>query len=289
MLSKHRGDIIGKEVEEKVFNEIRRALEHLQVKSTIVISGWKQFSNIKKQHLELELDFIIIAPGLIFHIEVKRTCDTESKEKGLVQLQNGLELIQSNIPFSQKSEWKYIRSIYFEFFDHDNQTEDLEKPCQKCRPFVLGPGDDFAEVWKSLVPKTEPALTEIGLNCLKFLLCSMFLHKEVITNQQVIDYTEGFIEDASKPENIIFWTKEQFEVLFSERQTRVAFISQFGTGKTTLLKARARLLLEQGCQVVFIIFSSTDDEKESLLVRGYRQEFTGFTDKVYIYPLNKSG
>jgi len=252
------------------------------VKNTVVISGWK----LKDKRKQLELDFVIIAPGFIFHIEVKKSRTQRNQESGLEQLQKGLDLIQSSIPFPDNHGWKYIRSIYFGEDQNDGSTV---KPCQRCQQFVLGSADDFSQVWGSLVSTSELALAETGLNCIKFFLHSMYLHKERITNQDVIDYTEDLIEQNSRPVNIIFWTSVQYEVLFNESHTRVAFISQFGTGKTTLLKAKARFLLEGGHQVVFAIFASTEDDKESLLIRGYRHEFEAYGDRIKIYGLNKTG
>ncbi len=47
----------------------------------------------------------------------------------------------------------------------------------------------------------------------------------------------------------------------------------FGTGKTTLLKAKAKELLAKGEQVVIISFECTESSTESILTIQWRAEF----------------
>jgi len=65
----------------------------------------------------------------------------------------------------------------------------------------------------------------------------------------------------------------QYNVLKNEEKKRVVFCSPFGTGKTILLKAKAKELLARKERVVFIIFGDKDSSQESLLTISYRSEF----------------
>ena len=73
----------------------------------------------------------------------------------------------------------------------------------------------------------------------------------------------------------LFWTSAQYSVLNDDDETkrRVLFTSPFGTGKTILLKAKARKLLIKGEKVVFVIFNDPNASNDSLLTFTYRLEF----------------
>jgi hypothetical protein len=70
----------------------------------------------------------------------------------------------------------------------------------------------------------------------------------------------------------------QYNVLKNEEKRRVIFCSPFGTGKTILLKAKAKELLARKERVVFIIFGDKDSSRESLLTITYRSEFENISN-----------
>jgi hypothetical protein len=94
-----------------------------------------------------------------------------------------------------------------------------------------------------------------------------------------LDYTEEKIEKMSTPEKLFFWSKTQFALLHDSRKKRMVFTSHFGTGKTVLLKAKAKQLIEKEENVVFIFFGGP--ESYTLLRNTLHQEF-GNSDHVNI-------
>ncbi len=70
----------------------------------------------------------------------------------------------------------------------------------------------------------------------------MFQCDQVFSKTDVANYTVETAEKINVVKNqLFFWTKHQKNVLESNKR-RVIFTSEFGTGKTTLLKAKAKQL-----------------------------------------------
>jgi hypothetical protein len=70
----------------------------------------------------------------------------------------------------------------------------------------------------------------------------MFQSDQVFSKTDVANYTEQAAERMYANENkIFFWTNYQ-KTLIDKNPKRVLFTSEFGTGKTALLKAKAKQL-----------------------------------------------
>jgi SpoVK/Ycf46/Vps4 family AAA+-type ATPase len=70
----------------------------------------------------------------------------------------------------------------------------------------------------------------------------MFQREQLFTKTDVANYTIQAAEKMFEFENkTFFWTKHQ-KALIDTSPKRVLFTSEFGTGKTTLLKAKAKQL-----------------------------------------------
>jgi hypothetical protein len=126
---------------------------------------------------------------------------------------------------------------------------------------------------------------------LKVLLHQMFQQGDCVTKKDLLEYTRDKCESVSSSANIFFWSNVQYNVLSEPKLKRVAFNSQFGTGKTILLKEKARSLIRENknCKIVFVVFEDSNATKESLLMKTYREEFRSFTANVILYSLKTNG
>jgi hypothetical protein len=119
----------------------------------------------------------------------------------------------------------------------------------------------------------------------------MFQQGDCVTKKDLLDYTKDKCESVSSSENIFFWSNVQYNVLSEPKLKRVAFNSQFGTGKTILLKEKVRSLLRENrnCKIVFVVFEDRDATKESLLMKTYREEFRSSKANVKLCSLKTNG
>jgi hypothetical protein len=129
------------------------------------------------------------------------------------------------------------------------------------------------------------------------MLMYMFEREQIFTNTDVANYAAQtsermFVADRQ----MFFWTKHQ-KRLVDYNPKRVLFTSAFGTGKTTLLKAKAKELgRERHFQVlkskskeidssagniIFVVFTDQD----ALLVQSLQSELEDFKNYIKIVPL----
>jgi hypothetical protein len=270
--------IAGCEEEEKVFAKIQSTLEKSNTKDTVVFSGW----NVKGQD-SCEFDFLIVSEPLktIFQIEVKKTNARKTRNSAKEQLQKGQNLLKTRISFPKEENWQHVKYMFFALNEKQEVFIASDSPfCCSCQPYILGPGTDFSVWWekmtsnlshlKSQSPST-PFNRDIYKQAIQVLTHQMYIQQDCITNQNLLNYTEEKIEKISTPEKLFFWSKIQFPLLHDSRKKRMVFTSHFGTGKTVLLRAKAKQLIEKGEKIVFIFFGSTDSY--SLLRTTLQEEF----------------
>jgi hypothetical protein len=131
----------------------------------------------------------------------------------------------------------------------------------------------------------------------QFLLMYMFQREQVFSKTDVPGYTTQAAEKMFETENkTFFWTKHQ-KTLLNSNPKRVLFTSEFGTGKTTLLKAKATQLgrkrhLQQmknkskpiessSGKIFFVVFTGQD----GLLFQSLKSEMEELEDHVEIVSL----
>jgi transcription termination factor NusB len=239
-LKKYDATIVGGIEEEKVYTNLSLSLQENNVKNTVVINGLK--AKTQSGMVTGEFDFLIVSEPLqtIFHIEVKKSCSKNTSDSAAKQLDRGLKLIENAIPFPEEETWNYVRLMYFGF---DKQKSEIF--CSECQKFVLGTSQ---EIWPEITKNIENLTNQNQLkstyrNILNFFLYNMYKQGNG-TAEQLINETTATTDAMTTLKNIFFWSKEQLTVLHDTKETkRIAFASEFGTGKTVLLKAKARELL----------------------------------------------
>jgi hypothetical protein len=240
-LKKFDNTITGGIEEENFFNNLRKSLYKNNVKNTVCINGFKEKA---PSGMETgEFDFLIVSAPLqtIFHVEVKRTCSKNTADSAAKQLDRGLKLFQDKIPFPEKEKWKYVRMMCFGI---DDQKDSIF--CSECQSYVLGP---IADVWTEItknIKQADQATTsrETYLNILKYILYEMFKQESCVTAQQLTEETRKTSNEMSTMKNIFFWSKEQLNIMRATQDSkRIALTSEFGTGKTILLKEKAKELI----------------------------------------------
>jgi hypothetical protein len=84
----------------------------------------------------------------------------------------------------------------------------------------------------------------------------MFQREQVFTKTDLANYTTEAAEKMFVQKETFFWTKHQ-KLLIDSSPKRVLFTSEFGTGKTTLLKAKIKQLSCKD-QTFFVFFTEQD-------------------------------
>jgi SpoVK/Ycf46/Vps4 family AAA+-type ATPase len=125
----------------------------------------------------------------------------------------------------------------------------------------------------------------------------MFQREQLFTKTDLANYATEAAEKMFEFNNkTFFWTKHQ-KALIDSSPKRVLFTSEFGTGKTTLLKAKAKQLAKErhlqhlkdkskktessSGRVFFVVFIGED----ALLTHSLKSEMEHLKDHVEIISL----
>jgi DNA replication protein DnaC len=232
----------------------------------------------------------------IFQIEVKKTNARKTRNSAKEQLQKGQKLFKTRIPFPKEENWQHVKYLFFALNEKKEVFIAADPPfCCRCQPYILGPATDFSVWWGQMTANlshlhsqtsSTPLNRDIYKQAIQVLTHQMYIQQDCITNQNLLDYTEEKIEKISTPEKLIFWSKTQFPLLHDSRKKRIVFTSHFGTGKTVLLRAKAKQLIEKGEKIVFIFFGSSDSYS---LLRNTLQDELGHSNQVKILTLKCTG
>ncbi len=126
----------------------------------------------------------------------------------------------------------------------------------------------------------------------------MFQREQIFSMTAVAKYTVQTADNMNVMKNqLFFWTNHQKNIVDSN-QKRVLFTSEFGTGKTTLLKAKATQLGKErryhhlknkgkqnassAGKIFFVVFTGQD----ALLTQSLISEMEGLKGHVEIVSLN---
>ena len=278
-LKKHDKNLLGAKEEELLFNKLRSTLTKHGVQNTVVINGWKD--NGSNERAMREFDFLIVSEPLktIIHIEAKRSYSILNQEKGSEQLKKGLDFAMENLPFPKDEGWNYSRVLYFgRGKERKSQDEETMSICPKCQLFFLDFDKNLDEWWNEISQPIDVSMpnvtsTSTYIKICKFLFHQMFQQGQCVTQNDITRHTEETALAIATFENIIFWSNEQYSLMNDAQKTRVIFTSPFGTGKTTLIKAKAKEFLKNNCKVTFVLFEETDTSQETLLKKTYQLEF----------------
>ena len=288
-------------------------MQAFNLKNSLVINGWKDNgfkpkssgSGVKRSHdgevkdsqikhrEQREHDFLIISDPFktVFLIEVKKNQNYNSESKAAQQLKRGFTFFEESLVFPKEEKWNFVRVMYF---------EETKGVCPNCSAFVLTPDTNFNEWWKKFElqnqeqrsHKKDSILNECSYlqNC-KFLLHQMFKQSQVITEADITKNSEDFLEKScntnlhkteTNKKGLCFLTRVQFSLFHDPSMRRVVFKSAYGTGKTLLIKAKAKELLQKGEKVVIILFDNVKTSFQFLLKKNYDQEFKTFHNNVTV-------
>ncbi len=132
---------------------------------------------------------------------------------------------------------------------------------------------------------------------IQFLLMYMFQREQVFSKTDVANYATHASDKMFALENqTFFWTKHQ-QTLIDINPKRVIFTSEFGTGKTTLLKAKAKQLGREryfqdlknkskkietsSGKIFFILFT----DRDSLLTQSLKWELKDLKEHLEVHTL----
>ena len=261
-LEKDDSSFEGSRVEETLYNKIKLCFgKH---KNVAIFSGWNDQQILDKD--QREFDFLILSASSrrIIQIEVKKKFSPKEllinsdKSSAVSQLEKGMTFFQNFFKFQEG--WQYVKAVYF-----GNKKDAPESK------FILSLESDLIQFFNNhLRPSVEPDTTTYT-TIIKVLMFVLFHHKKpIITLRDSTVTTVTKMEEFGSAENVMFWTRKQFELQNPAGMDKVVLSSIWGTGKTELLKWKMKQVLKEFPErkVFLIVFENVTTNKESDTVQG---------------------
>ena len=206
---------------------------------------------------EAETDFVLFLPRrkLIVFIEVKNMSTPSNHAKASQQLQRNIKLIQDLFhDVLDDGGWQFSACAYF--LDSSNPTI-----CTECDKYTLLKDEDF-DLWyhrlKSLCPVVtadEQEETKIRQKILKVVsLCLFTIHMRLPTTpSRSVDEIIELMQKIGDCQNVLFWSKEQYELITTEKYALVLLKAGYGAGKSIVMEAKCENVANRGFKSLYVL------------------------------------
>lgn len=263
------GTLQGDMAERKVFDQLKNHFDFHKDACLILHSHYFLQGNNAP-----EKDFIILnlSKGYIMIIEVKATAKYFAKAKD--QLKDSRERVQAlfNTFEHMSNEWKYVGVCYIDNGD-----------CGFYNGFVIHGFDEFLTSFKNIEDKVSRNHTEDWVpneHIQEFVAISKQLlyqaqgkREPLLRKSAIVNQISQDLDKASVPENIFFWTPEQFSIVQSMHIDYMCLMGYYGTGKTILLVERAEQLSRDPQNMVYFFVDCSYGKKQ--LLHHFERKFAG--------------
>ena len=246
---------------------------------------------------DFEKDFVILdlQRRFIMSLEVKASCNEDSLRSAKHQTNACKELISQWVEgiLTEENGWSFYSAVYFQC--HKPETYSF---CNNCSKYLIF-GEEFLEKFSVVMSEmpdppfgTEESAREQFKAAAKLLLF-LATYEPVVTPARVTDELVQIIDKAGNLENIAFWnqffcwTPNQLSLIRTETVEKLLLLSQPSSGKTFILKSKARKLALSGQKVLFLL--PCYKNIQSLLFFQLQQEFQEFNDSIIVDNVKANG
>ena len=218
-----------------------------------------------------EKDAIVVnlTRGYILVIEAKWHLSASQIKKGVDQLKDAVKTICQSVPIL-KQKWTLLKVLY------GNTIESYDYFCHKCREFVItNYHGTFESYLTALIEKEIPTRTkdfsyvQDFYNIVKAIIpiklriagnVSNFM--EISMPKKILQQISENVEEAGTPENIAFWSPDQFNIASNCLDyKRVLFMPQkagFSTGKSVLMVYCAKQLSKNPNNKILFVSANSE-------------------------------
>ena len=280
--------IIGEQAEKKVYNFLKECIkdEEAVVINNFKIMTLKDLDDIVE---DFEKDFVILnlTRRFIMSLEVKANCNEDSLRSAKNQTNSCKESISQWVEgiLTEENGWTFYSAIYFQHLPENYSF------CHKCSKYIIF-GEEFLDKFSEIITEIPVPSSGTEENAraefkrVAKLLLFLASYEPVITPARITDELVQIIDKAGNLENIVFWnqifcwTPNQLSLIRTKTLKKILLLSQPSSGKTFILKAKAKKLALNGQEVLFLLPCYMNIQ--SLLFFQLQQEFEDFNDRITV-------
>ena len=281
--------IIGEQAEKKVYNFLKECIldEECVVINNLKIMTLKDLDDIAE---DFEKDFVILnlTRRFIMSLEVKANCNEDSLRSAKKQTNACKESISKWVQgvLTEEKGWAFYTAVYFQHHKPEKYSF-----CNACSKYIIF-AEEFREKFDKIITEmpAPPFGTEESARAefkkIAKLLLFLASYEPVVTQARITDKLVQIIEEAGNLENIVIWnqifclTPNQLSLIRTMTIERLLLLSQPSSGKTFILKAKAKKLALNGQKVLFVLPCWRN--VQSLLFFQLQQEFKEFSESIKV-------
>eukprot|EP00111_Clytia_hemisphaerica_P022810 TCONS_00067146-protein len=263
---------LGKDVE-KWFREQLDPLKDGILKEAVILCPTIFFNVKEKKHREMDCFIILYKRKLIISIEMKRTIYTDSVFK---QIDRNHRLFEKKLGNQFSSEWNFFPVVCAKFSDGINvETKHFITMETKVDEWLDNVFKKFKEIPQNPNRSSRDDLKKVLQILVYALHASNKFQNSQITSSNWVSYVTGAIENIATPDNILFYSKEQFAIMNNRDYDRLIISAGWGTGKSILLKHKAIQLKNHFCkgeEIVYILGERPLRDSHTLFYHRMKEE-----------------
>ena len=290
-LANLHGKTSGDPAERKVFSQLQRILkaDGQDLSDAILLHALHVGNFVKQLDInEAETDFVLLLPRrkLIVFIEVKNRLTDNQHCSASKQLQRNIKMFEELFYDILDEGWQFCACTFF--LDNCKATV-----CSDCDKWSLSGDEDFQDLLsqiKSHCPivkvdeQQEKKIRQKILKIVSLFLFTIHIRLPTTPSRSVEEIVElmGKIGD---PQNILFWSKEQFELVTTEKHDLVLLKAGYGAGKSIVMQTRCENVANKGFKCLYVLggaknkkpmllhikMSHTWMKNPNILVRSYNE------------------
>lgn len=254
-------EILGEEPERYLFEKFKEKEMKELLPDFVIFRSLDIYTTPGCTNLSKEYDFVLLSAErkLIIAIEAK---SSKNKKASKDQLKKSKALFENHLGDCLDEEWIFYPVIFIYNGNVDNSEI----------KHVINTKTDLKEWLTILLTKYKKTQSGDSLTAsmkqlkmvTQILIFCLYKFPGPITTSNWVDHIHESINNISTANTIMFYTKQQIEVL-RRNNRKVIIDGYFGSGKTILLIEKAEMLARQNDRKVCFVFGSGSEDQKSLL------------------------
>ena len=108
--------------------------------------------------------------------------------------------------------------------------------------------------------------------------------KRPVTATNWVEYITNAIETVSTVDNIIFYSKDQLNILNSDDYNKLIIKGAYGTGKSLLLQEKAKMMVKTEEYKVIFAISCPEIPQRTLYYHSMEEKFGEDFEGIHLHP-----
>ena len=250
----------------------------------------------KKIYKQQEFDLILIShqKKLIIGIEIKRTLNEQATDKALKQLETYKNIFEEKFGGILEEGWTFFPVIAAGYDDFEsgeistlhyiNGETDMESWLTDVLDEFPSNSDTDSDNSDTNSDNSDKSLSQMKKLLQIFVFTVHSPNKRPVTATNWVEYITDAIKTVSTVDNIIFYSKDQLNILNSDDYNKLIIKGAYGTGKSLLLQEKAKMMVKTEEYKVIFAISCPEIPQRTLYYHSMEEKFGEDFEGIHLHP-----